>query len=692
MLFRRLFATAAAALVSILVLQAAALAAPKIEEKILGSATAGGVYGVSPRGVHVGYATSKGSRLVLSVDGEEGPLFDELFTPTGGSFYNGPTTNVIPATSGGGNASTSVPIIFSDNGEHWAYAGRQGNEYVVFYDGKEIARGPRASLALNYGPLTLSPGGKAVYFGEMTHPQSGNPTWRQVVNGKPSPWSGNQTMALVFSPDDNHHAYTAVSVGNSNTFILVVDGKEASYVGLSPVFTADNRLLTIRPNTAQSKPAVLLDGKAIINGLSVDKIVAAPVGSHYAAIVRTRLDGAMGVPMLFIDGKEIAGSDGARSVTFSPDGKHYAAVCVNDTNRSAVMIVDGKKGTEYSSVSDAPVWTADGSKIIYTVISGGRNFVLVNDQEFAVEALQGLLTQNLFPRSATGNHYAFAWGDGMNRKFAVVVDGKPVLADGFYPLGDTLRLNSDGSRYAYLVGPIGRSETTGLVVDGTLMPDFSPSYFAKNPALTPATLAFLFSPDGKHIAAMGHSADQKKYGLFIDGKLAYRNQRGTYTPVFSPDSQHLFWLGSEKDADGPQSHLVVFVDGVPTLQFKENAFLAAKGAYEMGQDGALTFIAPAGDVMKRYRISASADTTLASAVAAVEAADAKALADADAAKKAADEKAAQAKADKDAAAAKAKADADAAAAAKAQARADAVAAKQKARDDAIAARKAKTAK
>src|SRR5437588_11956668 len=59
----------------------------KVEEQIVGPAKAGGVYAVSPRGAHVGYAGTKGSRLVVAVDGVEGPVFDELFEPHGGAFF-----------------------------------------------------------------------------------------------------------------------------------------------------------------------------------------------------------------------------------------------------------------------------------------------------------------------------------------------------------------------------------------------------------------------------------------------------------------------------------------------------------------------------------------------------------------------------------------------------------------------------
>ena len=82
----------------------------KIEEQVAGPAKAGGVYAVSPRGAHVAYAATKGSRLVVAVDGVEGPVFDELFEPHGGGFFAPQQLSVLPAGSGGLNASTVTVI------------------------------------------------------------------------------------------------------------------------------------------------------------------------------------------------------------------------------------------------------------------------------------------------------------------------------------------------------------------------------------------------------------------------------------------------------------------------------------------------------------------------------------------------------------------------------------------------------
>jgi hypothetical protein len=368
------------------------------------------------------------------------------------------------------------------------------------------------------------------------------------------------------------------------------------------------------------------------------------------------------------------------NVSFSPDGKRYAVTCVNAAARSAFMVIDGKKGKEYQSVTDKMVyWTPDSSKVIYLTTSGGRNFLIVDGQEFAINSLQGLMRAPI-QMAEQGNRYAFATRDGTNRNFMLVVDGKSVLPASLYPVDDTLTFSADGSRYAYQVGPVGRNEITGLIIDGKLVDGLAPLGFGKWVAMELPTTAYLFSRDGKHIAQVARGADPKTTGLYVDGKLVHPTQRGVGFPAFTPDSQHLFWTASQVFPDRPQPYLVVFVDGKPTVRFSESHFLGTKGSLEMGDDGVLTFLAVADDVVKRYRITPSSDMTVAKMVTDAEATAAKAIADAETAKKQADADAAAAKV-------KAQADAEAAAAKKKADYEEAIAAKNKARQDALDAKK-----
>jgi hypothetical protein len=122
----------------------------------------------------------------------------------------------------------------------------------------------------------------------------------------------------------------------------------------------------------------------------------------------------------------------------------------------------------------------------------------------------------------------------------------------------------------------------------------------------------------------------------------------------------------------------VYVDGHEAVRANGYFFQQNPGTFHLDRDGVVTFLAADGNVAKRYRITASAETSVATLITDASAAQAKALAEAQAAKEKAlaDAKAAQEA--KAAAAAKAKADALAAAAARQKAQQDAIAARAKA--------------
>ncbi len=659
-------------------------AATKVEELVVGPADAGGIYTLSPHGGHIAYAGMKGTKVFVSVDGVEGPVFDEFFGPNGTGFYNPPKAAVMPSSPGGQSVlAAQLPVIFSPDGAHYAYAGRIGTEYVVIHDGREIARGPRTALALNYGPLTLSPTGKQVYWDEMKT-EGARGQWRLMMSGKPGPWSGHQTMNPVFGDDDARFAYNAGKVENYQEQMLIVDGRDAGYSGFSPVFTADGKyLLSIRPSP---NTAVLVDGKpAITTKISVDKIIVAPVGPRWGAIVRTKLVNSMGVGTFFLEGKEVSGTDGAKTAWFSPDGKHYAVACMNDASRAAFMVVDGKAGEEFQSVTDSLVtWTPDGSKFIYTAVNGGRNFVVVNNEAFAVEGLKGYKP---FVMPDVGNRYGYATYDGSNRIFTMFIDGKSVLLPNVNPVNDSFIFSAEGSRYGYLYSGIGRSDITGIAVDGVPVEGLGPIYFSKWVPSTLVADAILFSRDGKHVAYLATGADPRTRGIYLDGKLAAPKSRALYFPTFTPDSQHFLYAADEAAAvPGQVPPIAVYVDGREAVRANGYFFASSPGTWTMDEKGMVTFFAADGNQVKRYQITPAAETSVATMISEVAAAQAKALADAEAQKKAAAEAAAKAKAAKDAAAAKAKEDADAAAAARAQARQEAIDAKRKAQADAAAAK------
>lgn len=599
--------------VTVMVLTAAvpAVSTASVEEQVLGPSNQGGSFIVSSRGANVAYVGMKGTRLYVAYNGTEGPIFDEIFMPHGRS-YHFPQTAAAYRTTSSGVFNGTDAVIFSDDGQHYAYVGRQGDEYVVIHDGNEIARGPRTALALSSGPLTLSPKGRRVYWQEE---ERGNRSkWRIMMSGQPGPWSGNQHMKPVFSPDEARYAYTAVDPADAQKSMLVVDGKVAPYQAMNPVFTADGKNLLSVSTFSQDdpNPSLLVNGKPVITANSIGKIFPGPVGDRYAVIVQRRMEGPMGVNELFIDGKAVAGSDGVQQVWFSADGKQYAAACTNAASKAMYMLVNGKKQNEYQSVSaDKFTWTADGKNFMYTVTAGGRPFLVVNDQEFRVDYLIG---KEPVTTARTGGTYAFGTRDGMNRNFGVYINGQQVLPQGHYPV-DSPVFNPDGSRHAYFIGPVGRNQVSGLVLDNEIVPSMTPRQFSRWTAEDPTETFVLFSPDGRHAAWLGDTGSQEESGIYVDGKLIHPTSRIVYFPTYTPDSKHLFWVGTEPAAvPGQQPPTVLYADGKRLLTVN-GYFFRGTHTWDIDADGVVTYLAQDGDQIKRYRVRAPEDYDLARLIA-----------------------------------------------------------------------------
>jgi hypothetical protein len=675
-----LMKTSSASLAFALALAASSLvslhaANPKVEETVVGPVGAGGLYVVSQNDARVAYVGAKGTRTVVSVDGVEGPVLDELFNGSAANISGAGPLLVHRANAGGKFNGTPTAVIFSETGSAYAYVGRQGNEYVVIHNGKEVGRGPRNDLSLQHSPLGLSPQGNFAFWGEMKT-EGGRGTYRLLFNGKAEPWAGHQDLKPVFSPDDKHYAYTAGTVANYQKQMLIVDGKVASYAGFNPQWTADSKtLLTIG---ADNK--VLVDGKpGPYAGISIEKITPSTVGGRFAVIMRKRLVNYQGVGTLYLDGKEVPGTDGAMDISFSPDGKHWALRCANPEARSFFVIIDGKKGNEYQSVADKFSWSPDSTKVVYQISSSGRNFVVVNTEEFPV-GLVGSLSRDPIVFAKVGSRYAFSSTDGSNRQHLTIVDGKNILPAGLAPNGDSFDFSDDGSHYAFAVSPVGRNDSAGLVIDGKHTNELFVSGFTGTGWITPTrNTLFKWSPHGKYFARVARRPDNTAAGLYVNDQLAYPTTLQVSHPTFTPDGEHLYWIGAEKFPDRPQLYYMVYVDGQPIMKRDADGFLGYKEAWSVDAKGVLTFIAADGNQAKRYRVSPAAEMDVTKMLAATQEKIAKAEAEALAAKKKTEEdaaaKAAKAKADADELAAKRKAEAEAAA----KARADAAAAKTKAR-------------
>lgn len=581
-----------------------ALAAPKVEETVLGPVNVGGLYTLTPAGGHAAYMGKRGEKLFMIVNGVEGPEFDEIIKSAGGGAFIPAKAGVWPGTLGGVEGH-DAPVLFSRDGKHSAYAGRQGNEYVIIYDGKEFGRGPWELMGRRQ--LTMSPLGKYIWWTEAKLDQ-GRTIGRTFFHRKPTEWGA--VVTPVISPDESRYAW-AIPTGQFGKTAVFVDGKNAGYSGQQPVFTGDgSALLTISYDGGAS---VLVDGKPVIKGgVQVSKIVTAPAGKRYAAIVRQLVNNKP-VDLLYIDGNLVPGSDHAQEAWFSPDGKRYAAMCKNPFgNHPAYLIIDGKRTSDYTAINPlAPVWTPDGARVIFSATDAGKSLTVAFDASG-----ETAYTANASEIIVAGGRFAWTTVDHGRRAYTVAVDGKNVLPGGLYPTSK-VTLSPDGSRYAFLTGPVGRNEVTGIVLDGQLQAGIVPAYFGLWSPKSVGTVQlaitapeFMFSPDSKHVAFIGRTGTNPKSALWLDGKIVSHNIRAIFYPTFTPDNQHFVWVADEQTPGSPPV-TVVYVDGQPVVRADGYFFRALPGSFHMDDTGIVTFLAADGDVVKRYRITPAADTSVA---------------------------------------------------------------------------------
>jgi len=559
--------TMAAILAGIASLESAA-ANHVVEVTDIGPADGPGIYAIAPQGGHVAFLGKKGARFTINVDGVEGPEFDEVLQATGNKTVEFPAGAVaVPAESG--RDGRNSPVIYTYKGDHFAYVGRQGNEYVVIRDGKEAGRG--AWAAFERGSLYISFQGGAVTWAETKFGQ-GATLRRLFVSGKPGPWSPDRAFA-TFSQGDRRYAYSLARTEDSEKPVLIVDGEPAAYFGTEPMFMAGGAYL-LTHGRAGDKAAVLVDGRPIIPCEKVVRLAVMEKSLHFAAIVTELVDDKP-VDRLYIDAKLIEGSDGANWVWFSPDERHFVATCVREDKQIA-LIIDGKRTgfAEFDSV--IPEWTPDGSKMItHAHFDDRAGLIIVDGKEFHYhDELEGV---SVAPR---GSHYGW-----IADSRTAVVDGEEIRLDGYKPEGG-ITFSPDGSRHGFVAHVSTNEEAKVLVLDGSIVPGLTAGKFAQWEDdsykfwIKPIHVAF--SGDNKHVTYVARREGADSFSLFLDGVALQHNATAVYEPRFTPDSAHFVWIAEEPNPfEGGSTSLVLRIDGSEVARSSGALFHKLDGTYAM---------------------------------------------------------------------------------------------------------------
>ncbi len=560
-------------------------------------------YAVSPHALRLAAATLKGSRSVILIDGVPGPAFDELIWVPGRTFDRIDRMRRYQEGRRGGPDMKveNAPVIFNGDGARFAYVGRQGNEYVVMLDGRELARGPYAPAAVE--SLCFLPGGKRLaYITTVPQPKDRQVEYfrgtRLVVEGDENP--PVLTLADVpisFSPDGEHYAYIAElppegRIRWEHAYHLVVDGKMDSpafsapsfrinrYMegNVAPLFTGDSRhLVTIRnkqvPNPERKgefvdgPSTIFVDQKAVLEAPFIERLVnvpidysrskqvsrrfyasllnlwVAPQGSDFIAVFampndRPQQSNTSSGCRLYLNSRAVGDAFNVESITWSPDGKRYMAQC-KTSRGSGFMIIDGKKEPEYQSVSSVFQGTV-WTTVGFTADSSKSVYLARNDRAFLIvegEESDGFQTIEQLVCSKRGAHIGFVVPDETGGKVAVI-DGQALPPR--QEVKDFI-FSSDGTHYSFLSGE-------KIVLDGMEQAnDFGGDFVHYTSSSGENDRHCLFSPDGKHAVylAKWQPTDSRAStkAICLDGEvLPLRSEYSEVTPFFTPNSKHLIWI------------------------------------------------------------------------------------------------------------------------------------------------------
>jgi len=570
----------------------------KIDEALMAPVEQGSGFAVSPHGVHVATLSHSGSRPVMIYDGVPGPKFDQIFTQ--------------------GQALTGMAgVIFSPDGNRWAYCGAQGNEWVVMVDGKELARGPgpaNGQMGVGYCMmLGFSPNSKHVYYLQVGDLSNVSSPSRFVWDGKPSPYGADTDLrGYAFSPDGDHVAYIWNDpTPRSQHSQLVIDQQPAPYLAGSMQWSADSQhLFTKRVGVRDpgsrngSVQEVLLDGKPIMRADNVTLYIP-PVGNMVVAKVQKV--GTPNTTFLVVNGRPVPGSETIGSISdviFSPDGKHFGAIYSNGGRQ--VAFIDGKKGLDYTRVDSVNtngigkliVFTSDSAHSAYLGFNANANGqFLVYDGNEALQMINGIDTE----LSPVGGHMATV-GSGQ-----ITLDGKalnlPDVPNPRAAQSSSLSFSPDGNHFAFVMMQRGNPS---FYVDGVQQPNYTPTGSTGNVNTRP----YVWSPDGKHIAYFcrpSNPAAGDDVYLCLDNKAVRIGAPAAYANLlFTGDSNHLVWSRGMG-----QSIYRIFVDGKAVAEGYAPSVGFAKETWQIGPDGNLLVLLQDQTKMKRLSITPSPSMNLA---------------------------------------------------------------------------------
>jgi uncharacterized repeat protein (TIGR03803 family) len=554
---------------------------------------------ITPDGQHIALEGNAGSRLKVFIDGNEGPAYGSIVQmPSLGKGAAPRLLMISPDQTRYAYAATKRPsesvmvinqkegpvfdsiygAIFSPVGHRLAYIAMKGNKKIVVLDSTVSP----AYQQLSSGGFS----GDGKHFGYIVMSDEKVATWRAVVDGKVGP-GYSSVSKLEMGPTDRF-AYVA-NIGSSLTPLerqqhandlsfgnhMIVDGQVGpQYEMFQPaVFSADGNHVAYLAMSGRRKWVAVIDGQAGPEFDQVSSLVFSPDGKH---VVYTATDATVGVSSgsyAVVDGQKSIDYAGVGPYVYSPDSQHLAYVATS-SNHKAVVVLDGKEGDAYYSITLTPTaFSPDSKRLAYIAAAPHAKMCLVLDGK------AGPPLQSIDPRSLQftpdSQHCRFKVGMSADASFYDMDD------QALDPAGPALDLAATADcRHTAIVGAkdVGTGvQTCRVSLDGKPMGE---TY--------QGVQSLQISADGAHVAYIGLSNGSEKnnaHAVFDghEGPGYFRIDK----LLLSPDGQHIAYACTE----GGAKHYVV-VDSFQGPEY-DDIVLGVTGQYEGMQftsDGSLSFL------------------------------------------------------------------------------------------------------
>jgi Tol biopolymer transport system component len=446
-------------------------------------------------------------------------------------------------------------LVISENNRHFACVAVESGKLRAVYDGAE---GPLYD-GIHKGTPILSPNGE--HFAYVAECSGGGEA--VVLNGMEGPrFEAIVEDRLCFSPDSKRLAYVGF---RDQQMVAVVDGQESEsydWVFQGPSFFSPDSRRVCFIGQRGDHMTVVLDGIAEepVTAILAGYPVFAPDSSRVAYIAqiggKPRTAGGRSIPqgMARFSGGQTAVMCGgvlhpvydeiSGGLHFSADGSRLGYTGIRGGR--AYINVDGVESGPYDAVAERmPIFSPDGRRVAYVILNRGQSVVVIDGVHSPSYKEVGAGTPIFSP---DGKRVAYVVMKGA--KAALVLDGQEQEAKYRYIQKHAMAFSPDSKRLAFSARP-GLLGLKGCVeVDGKT----GPTYLAVDLS------APVFSPDSRRVAYMASPKWNRSLAVVdgVEGTACNKFSDGTLR--FSPDGAFVVYLAEMN------GRAAIMVDGIPGEQ------------------------------------------------------------------------------------------------------------------------------